>query len=240
MNKKNILIVEDEKAIREMVRFSFFNSDFILDEAEDVNQAREKIITNTPDLILLDWMLPGMNGVDFARELRSKNTLGVDVDADKIPIIMLTAKSEEKDKIKGLNAGMDDYVVKPFSTKELIARIHAVLRRTKPGGNESIKIAQLELNDESKRVIFLGEKGLDKKVSLGPLEYKLLSFFMHHPDRAYSRTQLLDRVWGSDVYIEERTVDVHIRRLRKILAEHKQEHLIQTIRGSGYRFSEKE
>ncbi len=176
MNKKNILIVEDEKAIREMVRFSFFNSDFILDEAEDVNQAREKIITNTPDLILLDWMLPGMNGVDFARELRSKNTLGVDVDADKIPIIMLTAKSEEKDKIKGLNAGMDDYVVKPFSTKELIARIHAVLRRTKPGGNESIKIAQLELNDESKRVIFLGEKGLDKKVSLGPLEYKLLSF----------------------------------------------------------------
>ena len=235
MSKKNILILEDEKAIREMVRFSFFNSDFILDEAEDVNQAREKIVNQTPDLILLDWMLPGMNGVDFAKELRSTDAPDINGDAAKIPIIMLTAKSEEKDKIKGLNAGMDDYVVKPFSTKELIARINAVLRRTGGDKVEIISIADLELNEENKRVSCLG-----KQLALGPLEYKLLSYFMHHPDRVYSRSQLLDRVWGGDVYVEERTVDVHIRRLRKVLAEHKQEHLVQTIRGSGYRFSAQE
>ncbi|MCU7938704.1 MAG: phosphate regulon transcriptional regulator PhoB [gamma proteobacterium symbiont of Bathyaustriella thionipta] len=235
MSKKNILIIEDEKPIREMVRFSFFNSDFILDEAEDVNQAREKILAHPPDLILLDWMLPGMNGVDFAKELRSKNTLGIDSEAVKIPIIMLTAKSEEKDKIKGLNAGMDDYVVKPFSTKELIARIHAVLRRSSDAQLDTVKIGHLELNEESQRVTCSG-----KQVSLGPLEFKLLSYFMHHPERVYSRSQILDRVWGGDVYVEERTVDVHIRRLRKVLAEHKQANLVQTIRGSGYRFSAKE
>jgi len=232
MSKKNILIVEDEKAIRDMVRFSFFNSNFVLYEAEDVNQAREQIITQKPDLILLDWMLPGMNGVEFARELRSENPPETDNEASKIPIIMLTAKSEEKDKIKGLNAGMDDYVVKPFSTKELIARIYAVLRRTTDDNDDAISIAHLELDEQSHRVSCCG-----KKVALGPLEYKLLSFFMHHPERVYSRSQILDRVWGGDVYVEERTVDVHIRRLRKVLAKHQQEHLVQTIRGSGYRFS---
>lgn len=235
MSKKNVLIIEDEKPIRDMVRFSFFNSDFILDEAEDVNQAREKILTKTPDLILLDWMLPGMNGVDFAKELRSETIAGVNSEAAKIPIIMLTAKSDEKDKIRGLNAGMDDYVVKPFSTKELIARIHAVLRRTTDDKVDTLNIGDLELDEQSQRVTCLG-----KKVSLGPLEYKLLSYFMHHPERVYSRSQILDRVWGGDVYVEERTVDVHIRRLRKVLAVHKQEHLVQTIRGSGYRFSTKE
>lgn len=176
-----------------------------------------------------------MNGVEFAKELRSKNTFDVNSETAKIPIIMLTTKSEEKDKIKGLNAGMDDYVVKPFSTKELIARINAVLRRTGGDKVEIISMADLELNEENKRVSCFG-----KKVKLGPLEYKLLSYFMRHPDRVYSRSQLLDRIWGGDVYVEERTVDVHIRRLRKALAKHKQEHLIQTIRGSGYRFSTQE
>lgn len=228
MPKKNILIVEDEQAIRDMVKFSFFNTKFVLSEAEDVKQARIKISSKTPDLILLDWMLPDTDGVDFARELREeKHTC-------KIPIIMLTAKSEENDKIRGLNAGVDDYVVKPFSTKELIARIKAVIRRSTNMEEEEkvIKIGALKLNRESHRVSCSG-----KKVALGPLEYKLLSHFMTHPDKVYSRSRLLDKVWGGDIYIEERTVDVHIRRLRKILKEFDQDFLIQTIRGSGYRFS---
>lgn len=226
MSKKNILIVEDEQAIRDMVKFSFFNTKFVLSEAEDVRQARINISSKTPDLILLDWMLPGTDGVDFARELRAeKNTR-------KIPIIMLTAKSEENDKIRGLNAGVDDYVVKPFSTKELIARIKAVIRRSTNMEEKIVKIGALKLNRESQRVSCSGEK-----VALGPLEYKLLSHFMNHPDKVYSRSRLLDKVWGSDIYIEERTVDVHIRRLRKILKKFDQDFLIQTIRGSGYRFS---
>lgn len=226
MSKKNILIVEDEQAIRDMVKFSFFNTKFVLSEAEDVRQARINISSKTPDLILLDWMLPGTDGVDFARELRAeKNTR-------KIPIIMLTAKSEENDKIWGLNAGVDDYVVKPFSTKELIARIKAVIRRSTNMEEKIVKIGALKLNRESQRVSCSGEK-----VALGPLEYKLLSHFMNHPDKVYSRSRLLDKVWGSDIYIEERTVDVHIRRLRKILKKFDQDFLIQTIRGSGYRFS---
>lgn len=226
MAKKNILIIEDEQAIRDMVKFSFFNTKFVLSEAEDVKQARIKISSKTPDLILLDWMLPGTDGVDFARELRAeKNTR-------KIPIIMLTAKSEENDKIRGLNAGVDDYVVKPFSTKELIARIKAVIRRSSDMEEKIIKIGDLKLNRESQRVSCSG-----KKVALGPLEYKLLSHFMNHPDKVYSRSRLLDKVWGNDIYIEERTVDVHIRRLRKILQKFDQDFLIQTIRGSGYRLS---
>ena len=225
-NKKIILIVEDEQSIREMVRFSFFNSFFVLEEAENVQQAREKIFSNPPDLILLDWMLPGTDGVEFARELRSNP------DTHQLPIIMLTAKSEERDKVKGLSAGMDDYVVKPFSTKELIARINAVLRRSKDKDDDIIWFAELALNKESHRITCGG-----KKVRLGPLEYKLLAHFMKHPEKVYSRSKLLDKVWGGDKYVEERTVDVHIRRLRKALEPFAQDNLIQTIRGSGYRFS---
>ena len=226
MKKKVILIVEDEKPIREMVRFSFFNSHFILEEAEDVQQAREKMLSISPDLILLDWMMPGTDGVEFAKELRS------DPDTRQLPIIMLTAKSEEKDKVKGLSAGMDDYVVKPFSTKELIARMNAVLRRCEEKVTEIIWFADLSLNKENQVVKCQG-----KKVPLGPLEYKLLTHFMTHPDKVYSRSRLLDKVWGGDNYVEERTVDVHIRRLRKVLKAFNQDYLIQTVRGSGYRFS---
>lgn len=222
----NILIVEDEKAIRDMIKFSFFNSQFILTEAEDVNQARDLIANKRPDLILLDWMLPGKSGLDFAKELRA------DKKTADIPIIMLTARYEERDKINGLTAGVDDYVVKPFSPKELIARIHAVLRRSGHTNEPLIQVADLEINTESHRVSCAG-----RKVSLGPLEYKLLYFFMTHTERVFSRSQLLDQVWGGNTYIEERTVDVHIRRLRKILAEFESDKLIQTIRGSGYRFS---
>ncbi|MCK5664744.1 MAG: phosphate regulon transcriptional regulator PhoB [Thiotrichaceae bacterium] len=226
MNKKIILIVEDEKPIRDMVRFSFFNSHFTLEEAENVQQAREKIVSNPPDLILLDWMLPGTDGVSFARELRANP------DTRQLPIIMLTAKSEEKDKVQGLSAGMDDYVVKPFSTKELIARINAVLRRFEVQEEDITWFAELSINKDSHRVTCRG-----KNVPLGPLEYKLLAHFMKHPDKVYSRSRLLDKVWGGDTYVEERTVDVHIRRLRKILQPFAQDNLIQTIRGSGYRFS---
>jgi two-component system, OmpR family, phosphate regulon response regulator PhoB len=226
MSQKHILLVEDEKAIRDMIKFSFFNSQFKLEEAEHVKQARDLIAVKKPDLILLDWMLPGKNGVDFSQELRANK------ETADIPIIMLTAKSEEKDKLRGFSAGMDDYMVKPFSPKELIARIHAVLRRS--GNNEEpiIKIADMEINTETHRVSCLGQK-----INLGPLEYKLLHFFMTHPERVYSRSQLLDQVWGGDTYSEERTVDVHIRRLRKNLLKCQKDNLIQTVRGSGYRLS---
>lgn len=229
MMEKQILIVEDEKAIRDMIKFSFFNSNFKLIETEDVTQARNSIAHKKPDLILLDWMLPGKNGVDFAIELRAEK------ESADIPIIMLTAKSEERDKIHGLSAGMDDYVVKPFSPKELIARINAVLRRAGHKNETILKVADLELNAESHRVSCAG-----KKVTIGPLEYKLLYFFMSHTERVFSRAQLLDRVWGGDIFIEERTVDVHIRRLRKTLSQFKSDYLIQTVRGCGYRFSTQE
>ncbi|MFK5893826.1 MAG: phosphate regulon transcriptional regulator PhoB [Pseudomonadota bacterium] len=227
--EQHILLVEDEKAIRDMIKFSFFNSHFKLEEAEHVKQARELIATKKPDLILMDWMLPGKNGVDFSQELRANKKT-----AD-IPIIMLTAKSEEKDKLRGFSAGMDDYMVKPFSPKELIARIHAVLRRYGKTEKPIIKVADIEINSDTHRVKCSG-----KKISLGPLEYKLLYFFMTHPERVYSRSQLLDQVWGGDTYSEERTVDVHIRRLRKNLLKYHQDNLIQTVRGSGYRFSTQE
>lgn len=226
MIEKNILIVEDEKAIRDMIKFLFINSQFVLHESENVTEARECIFTKKPDLILLDWMLPGKNGVDFVKELRT------DPATVDIPIIMLTAKSEESDRVQGLSAGADDYVVKPFSPKELTARINAVLRRSGHKEETLIRVADLIINDESHRVMCL-----EKQLFLGPLEYKLLHFFMTHADRVFSRSQLIDFVWGGNTYIEERTVDVHIRRLRKILSEVHYDKFIQTIRGSGYRFS---
>lgn len=229
MDNKLILIVEDEPSIREMVRFALERAEFRVAEAGDVQAARLKIAEAHPDLILLDWMLPGVSGVELARELK-----GAPLTKD-IPIIMVTARTEEEDRVRGLNLGCDDYVAKPFSFPELIARIKAVLRRTVPGGeNEKLAIAGLEVDGASQRVTAKGSP-----VHLGPTEYRLLHFFVSHPERVYTREQVLDRVWGRNVYVEERTVDVHIRRLRKALEPFGCDGLIQTVRGTGYRFSEK-
>lgn len=226
MSERRVLIVEDELAIREMMKFAFHNSEFVLLEAEDAEQAQVIVMDNRPDLILLDWMLPGMSGLELAQQLKS------DTNTRDIPIIMLTARGDENDRIKGLDCGADDYVIKPFSPRELMARIKAVLRRTVPDQNEVIEVGGIKLDNATHRLSILGNK-----LQLGPTEYKLLQFFMTNPERVYNRSQLLDRVWGGNVYIEERTVDVHIRRLRKVLSEYKSEHLVQTVRGVGYRFS---
>ncbi|MDT0497376.1 phosphate regulon transcriptional regulator PhoB [Algiphilus sp. W345] len=228
MTNKQVLAVEDESSIREMVRFALERADFSVAEAADVAQARVRIADARPDLILLDWMMPGVSGVEFARELKSSPT------TRDIPIIMVTARAEEEDRVRGLNLGCDDYVCKPFSFPELIARIQAVMRRSMPGGEEEkLRISGLEVDAASQRVTASGEP-----VRLGPTEYRLLHFFVSHPERVYTREQVLDRVWGQNVYVEERTVDVHIRRLRKALAPHGYDAMIQTVRGTGYRFSE--
>lgn len=227
MSVKRILIVEDEQPIREMVVFSLTGSGFEVDEAADARQAQACIAECLPDLILLDWMLPGMSGIDFARRLKREDL------TRELPIIMLTARAEEEDKVQGLESGADDYITKPFSPRELVARIRAVLRRGNPAAeDETLRANELSVDLASHRVS-IGEALLD----LGPTEYRLLEFFMSHPERVYSRGQLLDRVWGSNVYVEERTVDVHIRRLRKVLEPFGYDALIQTVRGAGYRFS---
>jgi two-component system, OmpR family, phosphate regulon response regulator PhoB len=227
MSGKRILVVEDEGAIREMVAFALGRAGFEVVEAADVEAARLKVADQLPDLIILDWMLPEMSGLEYARMLkRDELTRG-------LPIIMLTARSEEDDKVRGFESGVDDYVTKPFSSRELVARIQAVIRRAAPdAGEEKIVMEGLEVNLASHRVV-----GNGTPIDLGPTEYRLLTFFMSHPDRVYTRTQLLDRVWGSNVYVEERTVDVHIRRLRKALAATGFDGFVQTVRGSGYRFS---
>jgi two-component system phosphate regulon response regulator PhoB len=223
------LVVEDETAIRDMLRFALERAEFGVSLAADVASARIQIAESRPDLILLDWMLPGVSGVEYARELKNGPS------SKDIPIIMVTARAEEEDKIRGLNLGCDDYVTKPFSFPELIARIHAVLRRTTPGGqDETLAVAGLEVDVASQRVTARGEP-----IHLGPTEYRLLHFFISHPERVYTREQVLDRVWGQNVYVEERTVDVHIRRLRKALSPFGYDAMIQTVRGTGYRFSEK-
>lgn len=224
-----ILIVDDEAAIREMVSFSLKRNDIDVVEAEDSHAALIKLADFRPDLILLDWMLPDISGVDLARRLRKEDNY------KDIPIIMLTARGEEDDKIRGLESGADDYVTKPFSPGELIARIKAVLRRTTPvHGEDVLKEGGLEIDLQSHRVTANGTT-----IDLGPTEFRLLQFFMSHPERVYSRSQLLDQVWGNNVYVGDRTVDVHIRRLRKALEDSNFEHLIQTVRGAGYRFSTK-
>jgi two-component system, OmpR family, phosphate regulon response regulator PhoB len=224
---KRILIVEDEASIRDMVAFAVRKADMEPIHAEDVQAAQLAIADTVPDLILLDWMLPGTSGLEFARRLRREEL------TREVPIIMLTARGEEMDRVNGLEAGIDDYVVKPFSTRELIARIKAVLRRSH-GDDEAgmIEIGGLRLDGPAHRV-FAG----DEPVHIGPTEYRLLYFFMTHPERVYSRSQLLDHVWGGNVYVEERTVDVHIRRLRKALEPWQLDGLVQTVRGAGYRFS---
>ena len=229
MQNKKILVVEDEKPIREMLHFALERAEFRVDQAADAPAARVAIADARPDLILLDWMLPGISGLDFARELKSG------IHTRDIPIIMVTARGEEEDKIRGLNIGCDDYVSKPFSFPELAARIQAVLRRSLPGGeDEQISVAGLQVDAASQRVTAAG-----RPVQLGPTEYRLLYFFVSHPERVYTREQVLDRVWGQNVYVEERTVDVHIRRLRKALEPHGYDRMIQTVRGTGYRFSDK-
>lgn len=227
MTEKRVLIVEDEDAIREMTAFGLKRAGFETMEAADVAQARRAIADHLPDIILLDWMLPDVSGVEFARSLKRDDT------TRDIPIIMLTARSDEDDKVRGLDSGVDDYVTKPFSSRELTARIKAVLRRAAPEGEgDVIEIEGLVLNAASHRVTADG-----KTVDLGPTEFRLLKFFMGHPERVFTRSQLLDRVWGGNVYVEERTVDVHIRRLRKALSDSGYDSHIQTVRGAGYRFS---
>jgi len=225
--KERILVIEDEAAIREMLGYSLMKEGYIFEEAADVEEARRLIERRKPDLILMDWMMPGVSGIDYARRLRSN------VETREIPIIMLTAKGEETDKVKGLDTGSDDYITKPFSTKELLARIRAVLRRT--GQKETLDVIEvqgLRLDPETCRVT-AGETNVD----ISPTEFKLLHFFIRHPEKVYNRVQLLDQVWGQNVYVEERTVDVHIRRLRKTLEPFGFDKYIQTVRSFGYRFS---
>ncbi|WP_169577555.1 phosphate regulon transcriptional regulator PhoB [Sinimarinibacterium sp. CAU 1509] len=228
MQGKLILVVEDEAPIREMLRFALNRAEFRVAEASGAQEARLRVADERPDLILMDWMMPGISGVELTREFKAQAT------TRDIPIIMVTARAEEEDKIRGLNIGCDDYVSKPFSYPELIARIQAVLRRAVPGGEEErVAINGLEVDAASQRVTAKGQP-----VRLGPTEYRLLHFFVSHPERVYTREQVLDRVWGQNVYVEERTVDVHIRRLRKALEPFGYDAMIQTVRGSGYRFSE--
>jgi two-component system phosphate regulon response regulator PhoB len=227
MTGKQILIVEDEKPIRDMIAFGLRRAGFEVSEAEDCTSARERIADQRPDLLLVDWMLPDQSGLELTRAVkRSRET-------EDLPVILLTARAEEQDKVSGLDGGADDYMTKPFSPRELLARINAVLRRTSPSGaEESIEAGGLVLDTASHRVSADGHP-----VPLGPTEYRLLQFFMEHPERVYTRGQVLDRVWGGNVYVEERTVDVHIRRLRKALEPFACDGVIQTVRGSGYRFS---
>lgn len=226
MTGKTVLIVDDEAPIREMIAVALEMADYDYLEAADAREAHALIVDKQPDLILLDWMLPGTSGVELARRLKKEEATA------EIPIIMLTAKVEEDNKIQGLEVGADDYITKPFSPRELVARLKAVLRRTTPPGVETpIEVDGLTLDPVGHRVTT--ENGA---LSIGPTEYRLLQFFMTHQERVYTRSQLLDQVWGGNVYVEERTVDVHIRRLRKALGD-QYDHLIQTVRGTGYRFS---
>lgn len=225
MSAKKILIVEDEPAIREMIAFHLARAGFETLEAADSREARQQLADNRPDLALVDWMLPDISGLELTRMLKR------DEDYDDLAIIMLTARAEERDKVSGLEGGADDYITKPFSPRELVARIQAVLRR---GGtpDTEVKAGVLELDSAGHRVLASGDE-----IRLGPTEYRLLEFLMTHAERVYSRAQLLDRVWGANVYVEERTVDVHVRRLRKALSDSGADNYIQTVRGAGYRFS---
>ena len=224
---KRILVVEDEAPIREMLCFVLEQKGYETVEAEDYADGLAKVREPYPELIVLDWMMPGGSGIQFIKQLKQ------DEMTRQIPVVMLTARGEEEDKVRGLEAGADDYITKPFSPKELTARLHAVMRRVSPTSvDEVIEVQGLKLDPVSHRVS-AEEKALD----IGPTEFKLLHFFMTHPERVYSREQLLNNVWGTNVYVEDRTVDVHIRRLRKAIEETGHDRLIQTVRGAGYRFS---
>ncbi len=224
---RRVLVVEDETPIREMLCFVLEQNGFEPVEAADFAQGVARVTEPFPDLILLDWMLPGGSGIQFIKQMKQDEL------TRQIPIIMLTARGEEEDKVRGLEVGADDYITKPFSPKELTARLKAVIRRAVPTATEEvIEVQGLRLDPVSHRVT-VNEQALD----LGPTEFRLLHFFMTHPERVYSREQLLNNVWGTNVYVEDRTVDVHIRRLRKAISLAGHDELIQTVRGSGYRFS---
>ncbi|MFO1386474.1 MAG: phosphate regulon transcriptional regulator PhoB [Chitinivorax sp.] len=223
----NILLVEDEPAIQELIAFNLEQAGHHVLRADTAEQGLSLVKNALPDLVLLDWMLPGVSGIDFTRRLRS------DERTKTVPIIMLTARSEEPDKIAGLESGADDYITKPFSPRELVARIKAVLRRRAPQMTDDVvDVNSLRLDPTTHRVTALG-----RPLELGPTEFRLLHFFMTHSERVHSRSQLLDQVWGDHVFVEERTVDVHIRRLRSALEPSGHADLIQTVRGAGYRFS---
>lgn len=226
MTGNKILIVEDEQPIREMIAFHLGRAGYETLEAGDCREARRLLADERPVLALIDWMLPDMSGLELTRLLKR------DQEFEDIAVIMLTARAGEYDKVSGLDGGADDYVTKPFSPRELVARINAVLRRAGAAEGEMIRTGELEIDAAAHRVSVAGSD-----VHLGPTEYRLLKYLMTHADRVYSRSQLLDRVWGANVYVEERTVDVHVRRLRKALGEHGAERHIQTVRGAGYRFS---
>lgn len=226
MTAQKILIVEDEQAIREMTAFHLSRAGYEVFEACDCREARELLADKRPDLALIDWMLPDMSGLELTRTLKR------DKEFEDLAIIMLTARAEERDKVSGLDGGADDYITKPFSPRELVARIQAVLRRAGNSDDEVLTAGVLDLDGAGHRVLSAGHE-----IKLGPTEYRLLHFLMTHAERVYSRTQLLDRVWGANVYVEERTVDVHVRRLRKALSDVAADDYIQTVRGAGYRFS---
>ena len=227
MPKHTILLVDDEAAIRDMLAIALEAADYNVLQAENAQQAHACIIDRHPDLLLLDWMMPGTTGLELLRRLKRDEL------TEKIPVIMLTAKAEEDSKISGLDAGADDYIAKPFSPRELISRVKAVLRRI---GREELKDAiivdQMRFDPLSHRVSIA-----DKDINLGPTEYRMLQFFLTHQERVYSRDQILDYVWGGNAYLDERTVDVHIRRLRKAISVAGHQNYVQTVRGAGYRFS---
>ncbi|SFZ76969.1 phosphate regulon transcriptional regulator PhoB [Chitinimonas taiwanensis] len=223
----NILLVEDEPAIQELIAFNLQQAGHHVLRADSAEAGMNLVKSALPDLILLDWMLPGMSGIEFSKKLRA------DERTRQVPVIMLTARSEESDKIIGLETGADDYITKPFSPRELQARIKAVLRRRAPQiTDDVVEVKGLSLDPATHRV-----SGNGAPLDLGPTEFRLLHFFMTHPERVHSRAQLLDHVWGDHVFVEERTVDVHIRRLRSALESTGHDALIQTVRGTGYRLS---
>lgn len=227
MKKTTILVVEDESAIRDMIRFALPSSEFIMLEAENVSEAVRQLTERTPNLIILDWMLPGKSGIDFIKWLKQKPLVS------EIPVIMLTARAEEENKIKGLEIGADDYITKPFSPGELIARIKTILRRGSlitPTGIIHVKALSLDVNTHQ---VMIG----DAVLALTSVEYRLLHFFLTHQNRVYTRDQLITHIWGNSTYIDERTVDVQVRRLRNCLKPYSYHVCIETVRGAGYRFS---
>lgn len=227
MSSKHVLVIEDDVDIREMLAFSLEKAGYAVVPTEDAEQGLEKLGAMLPDIILVDWMLPGMDGPEFVRRVRRDDL------TRNIPVIMLTARGEEADVLKGFETGADDYLSKPFSPKELMARMKALLRRSSNDEDGNLQVKDLVLDMQAHRLSANGQH-----IDIGPTEFKLLEFFMQHPDRVYSREQLLDMVWGRNVYVEERTVDVHILRLRKLLSPYGYDKLVQTVRGSGYRFSD--
>ena len=230
---QHILVVEDEPSIAELLSINLTHAGYTVSRALQADEALQMLSNTKPDLIILDWMMPGKSGVQFARELRS-NPL-----TQAIPILMLTAKGEEADKVLGLDAGADDYVTKPFSPKELVARVKALLRRHvfEVAEEKALVLGPIQLDPVAHRLSIRISEGTNKALALGPTEFRLMQFLMTNPERVHSRTHLLDNVWGNEVYIEERTVDVHIKRLRAALAPFACDHYVETVRGSGYRIT---